>query len=156
MAGLSRSVSYRETLYDFHKLLGVTVMSLLLARISILMLTLQHKYRRRQPSRKGDWLQTFALHMSLYFFMLLVPLSGYFLTNTAGHEIRIFTTGIVLPNLFSTNKHLAEFGKSLHFWLAYTFLSFIILHTVDQRKYLRAQVRRFSKATITTISLLNK
>lgn len=146
MTDLSRNVSYRGSLYDFHKTLGVVVMSLLLARIFVLLRVLQHKYRRRQPKLTRDWVQTFALHMALYFFMLLVPLSGYFLSNSAGHDVVVFGTDIALPRLFVENKQLGELGSSLHFWLAYTFLAFVILHSLDQRKYLRATLRRFYKA----------
>ncbi|AFZ24665.1 cytochrome B561 [Cylindrospermum stagnale PCC 7417] len=152
MVSLSDSFAYRESFYDFHKVLGATVMSLLLARISFLLLALQHKYRRRQPQRKGDWLQIVALHSALYFFMLLVPLSGYFFSNSAGYEVKVFNTGLVLPRLFPTNKSLYDLAESLHFWISYTFLAFIILHSFDQRKYLRAQMRRFSQAAIALVS----
>ncbi len=110
MANLSRDVSYRVSLYDFHKTLGVLVMSLLLARIFVLLRVLQHKYRRHQPKRTRDWLQTFALHTSVYFFMLLVPLSGYFASNTSGHNVIIFGTGIVFPSLFIVNKQRKDSG----------------------------------------------
>jgi len=127
-----------------HKTLGViVVMSLLLARIFVLLRVLQHKYRRRLPQRTRDWMQTFALHSALYFFMLLVPLSGYFLSNSTGHKVIIFGTDIALPYLFVQNKQLGELGRSLHFWLSYTFLAFIVLHSIDQWKYLRATWRRF-------------
>lgn len=65
MADLPREVSYRGSLYDFHKTLGVIVMSLLLARIFVLLRVLQHKYRQRQPKRTQEWWQTFALHSAL-------------------------------------------------------------------------------------------
>lgn len=146
MADLPREVSYRGSLYDFHKTLGVIVMSLLLARIFVLLRVLQHKYRRRQPKRTHDWWQTFALHSALYFFMLLVPLSGYFFSNSAGYDVIVFGTNIALPRLFAENKSLVDLARSSHFWLSYTFLAFIILHTVAQKKYLRATWRRFSKA----------
>lgn len=146
MADLSRDVSYRGSLYDFHKTLGVIVMSLLLARIFVLLRVLQHKYRRRQPKRTREWFQTFALHSALYFFMLLVPLSGYFFSNSAGRDVIVFGTDIMLPRLFVENQQLVDLGRSVHFWLSYTFLAFVILHSVDQRKYLRATLRRFYKA----------
>lgn len=152
MAPLPKSFVYRENIYDFHKLLGFTVMCLLLVRIGYLLQVLRHKYKRRQPKRKGDWLQTVALHTSLYFFMLLVPLSGYYNSNTAGFNVRVFNTGIVFPHIFPTNKSLHHFGQSVHFWIAYTFLAFIIIHMIDQQKYLRAQLRRLSKTMMRIIS----
>lgn len=127
-------------------------MSLLLARIFVLLRVLQHKYRRRQPQRTQDWLQTFALHTALYFFMLLVPLSGYLASNWGDHDVIIFDTNIALPSLVVKNRQLDELASSAHFWLAYTFLAFVVLHSAAQRKYLRATLRRFYKAAINVIA----
>ncbi|MFB8788025.1 MAG: cytochrome b [Potamolinea sp.] len=152
MADLPREVSYRGSMYDFHKTLGVIVMSLLLARIFVLLRVIQHKYRRRLPKFTRDWVQTFVLHAGLYFFMLLVPLSGYFFSNSFGKDVIIFGTNIALPRLFVENKPLAELGRSVHFWLSYSFLSVVVLHMVAQGKYLRSQLRRFSKMVIAALS----
>lgn len=146
MVDLPREVSYRGSLYDFHKTLGVIVMSFLLARIFVLLRVLQHKYRRRQPKRTKDWWQTFTLHSALYCFMLLVPLSGYFFSNSAGYDVTIVGTNVALPRLFAANKQLVDLARSSHFWLAYTFLASIVLHTLAQKNYLRATLRRFYKA----------
>ncbi|MDJ0570936.1 MAG: cytochrome b/b6 domain-containing protein [Pleurocapsa sp. MO_192.B19] len=153
MAGLPESLSYRETIFDTHKTLGVVVMSILLARISLLLSVMLHKYRRRRPKHKRGRLKTVTLHIILYFFMLLVPLSGYFDSNVGSHDIRIFATNIVLPPLFPPNEQweVSGFADSVHFWISYTFLAFIILHALDQKRYLRAQLRRFSKATLAKI-----
>lgn len=155
MAGLPESLSYRETIFDTHKTLGVVVMSILLARISLLLSIMLQRYRRRhQTKHKKGWLKTVILHITLYFFMLLVPLSGYFDSNVGSHDIRIFATGIVLPPLFPPNEQweVSGFADSVHFWMSYTFLAFIILHALDQKRYLRAQLRRFSKATLSMIN----
>jgi cytochrome b561 len=75
-------------------------------------------------------------------------MSGYFLSNSAGHDVIVLGTNIALPRLVGKNKQLSELSGSAHFWLAYTFLAFVVLHSVDQRKYLRATLRRFYKAAI--------
>lgn len=142
--------------YDFHKTLGVTVMSLLLARIFVLLIVLRHKYKRRQQKRTRLWVGTFVLHMALYFFMLLVPLSGYFAANATDENFIIFGTGIVLPNLFNVNSQLVEFIGNAHFWLAYAFVGLIVLHMASQKRYLQAQVRRLFKATFRTITSRSK
>ena len=147
MAGLPESLSYRETIFDSHKTLGMLAMSLLLGRISLLLWIVLRKYR--QNKHKQGRLKKIALHTTLYFFMLLVPLSGYFDSNIGAHDVRIFGTNIILPPLFSVNEQweVSGFGDSVHFWLSYTFLAFIILHSIEQKKYLQAQMRRFSKAS---------
>jgi cytochrome b561 len=39
-------------------------------------------------------------------------------------------------------KTLVDFGRSLHFWLAYTFLAFIAVHLIFQWKVAKANWRR--------------
>lgn len=146
MTELPRGVSYRGLFYDFHKTLGVVVMSILLARIFVLLIVFQHRYKRRIPQLTGKWWQTFALHSALYFFMLLVPLSGYLFSYWGGHPVNIFGTHITLPSFIGKNQALSGWGRNSHVWLSYTFLALTILHILNQRKYLRGQLRRFYKA----------
>lgn len=143
MINLGHDVFYRRSLYDFHKTLGVIVMSLLLARITFLLRIQLDK--KRLSHQKKNWLQKFIVHASLYLFMLFVPLSGYLLSNAGGHDIIMFGTNIALPQLFTKNRQLAVLGGNLHFWLSYTFLVFIILHTLQQRKYLQGIWRKLFK-----------
>lgn len=152
MTDLPREVSYRGSLYTFHKTLGVLVMSLLLARISVLLGVVLHKYRRCLPKTTPRWWRMAVLHIALYAFMLLVPLSGYLFSNANAKEVVIWGTNIVLPPLMGANKGLAELGRSVHFWLSYTFLAVILLHSFDQRKYLRAVLRRSYQAIVTTLA----
>jgi len=144
MANLDRDVSYRGMLYDFHKSLGVLTMILLTVRSFMLLLKLQRKAPPSRPKQKFDRMRRIALHALLYIFMLGVPLSGWFFSNSFDKDVAFF--GIVLPRLFVANQEIAEFGRDMHFWLSYTFLAFIVLHAIDQWKFLRATVRRYYKA----------
>jgi cytochrome b561 len=51
--------------------------------------------------------------------------------------------GITVPDLFPENEDRVELGRSLHFWLSYAFMAFVILHGVDQRKVVLALWRRW-------------
>lgn len=68
IARLPESVSFREIAFDSHKTLGVVVMSLLLARISVLLLVLQRKYRRNQPKHKPGCTNCCSAHNSVRFY----------------------------------------------------------------------------------------
>jgi cytochrome b561 len=146
MADLPRDVAYRGSLYTFHKTLGVLVMSLLLARISVLVGVALHKYRRRLPKTTWRWWRMVALHAALYTLMLLVPLSGYLFSNANAKDVVIFGTNVVLPPLIGADKTLADFGRKAHFWLSYTFLTAIVLHGIEQWRYLYAILRRSYQA----------
>jgi cytochrome b561 len=61
--------------------------------------------------------------------------------NSAFQNVSFF--GLVLPDIFPQNKEMVEVGRGLHFWLAYTFLAFVILHMIAQWKVVRANWRRF-------------
>jgi cytochrome b561 len=78
--------------------------------------------------------------------MLAVPLSGVFLSNSykSGH-IHFFWLA-TLPDIFPQNAEVVDFAGDLHFWIAYTFLAFIVLHAIDQRKYVRSLWRRTTQA----------
>jgi len=143
MAKLPRELFIRGPLYDFHKSVGVLTMALLTWRILILLQVGWKKYTKRLPKFTKEWYKTFALHASLYVFMWLVPVSGFFFSNSfRSNNVKFL--GIVLPDVFPQNSAMVEVGRSLHFWLAYTFLAFVILHILAQKKVVRANWRRLT------------
>ncbi|NMG22913.1 hypothetical protein DP116_27185 [Brasilonema bromeliae SPC951] len=84
--------------------------------------------------------------------MLVVPISGIFLSNTGGHEIPFFF--VTLPNWFEENRSVGAIREasslrliahSLHFWLSYTLLALVILHIIEQRQFLRRTWKRTFK-----------
>ncbi|NJL66554.1 MAG: cytochrome b [Microcoleus sp. SM1_3_4] len=143
MAQLPREFPMRNDLYDFHKSVGVLTMALLTWRILVLLRVWWKKYAKRRPKFTKEWYQTFALHASLYFFMWAVPVAGFLLSNSfKSNNVKFF--GIVLPDMFPQNSAMVEVGRSLHFWLSYTFLAFVILHIIAQKKVVRANWRRLT------------
>lgn len=143
MAQLPREFLIRGPLYDFHKSVGVLTMALLTWRILILLQVGWKKYTKRLPKFTKEWYKNFVLHASLYVFMWLVPIAGFFFSNSfKSNNVKFF--GIVLPDVFPQNSAMVEVGRSLHFWLAYTFLAFAILHILAQKKVVRANWRRLA------------
>jgi cytochrome b561 len=143
MARLPRELFIRGSLYDFHKSVGVLTMALLTLRILTLLRVWWKKYTKRLPKFTKEWYKNFALHATLYVFMWLVPVAGFLLSNSyKSNGVKFF--GILLPDLFPQNSAMVEVGRSLHFWLGYTFLAFVILHLLDQKKVVRANWRRLT------------
>jgi cytochrome b561 len=154
MSRLPREVVGRNLLYDFHKSVGVLTMALLTWRILTLLRVWWKKYTKRLPNYSSKWIQKVALHTSLYIFMWAVPITGFFLSNSfKSNNVGFF--GITLPDLFPENKDLVDLGRNIHFWLAYTFLIFILLHAIDQFKVVKGFWRRISKRR-TKLSSRNK
>jgi cytochrome b561 len=143
MARLPGEFFVRGSLYDFHKSLGVLTMALLTWRILTLLRVWWKKYTKRLPKFTKEWYKNFALHATLYVFMWLVPVAGFLLSNSyKSNNVKFF--GILLPDLFPQNPAMVDVGRSLHFWLGYTFLAFVILHILDQKKVVRANWRRLT------------
>ncbi|WP_333076664.1 cytochrome b [Microcoleus sp. Pol1B3] len=143
MAQLPGELLIRGPLYDFHKSVGVLTMALLTWRILTLLRVWWKKYTKRLPKFTKEWYKNFALHATLYVFMWLVPVTGFLLSNSyKSNNVKFF--GIVLPDMFPQNSAMVDLGRSLHFWLAYTFLAFVILHIIDQKKVVRANWRRLA------------
>ncbi len=141
MAQLPRN-PLRNTLYDLHKSIGVLTMALLTLRILTLIQVMWKKYTKRLPKFSSKWLKNFALHAFMYIFMWAVPIAGFLLSNSfKANNVSFF--GFVLPDIFPENKAMVEVGRSLHFWLSYTFLAFIVLHLILQWKVVKANWRRF-------------
>ncbi|WP_427157665.1 cytochrome b [Aliinostoc sp. HNIBRCY26] len=141
MARLSRGTPFRSELYDFHKSIGALVVGLLTWRILVLLRVWWRKYTKNLPKFTPDWTRKFALHTFLYIFMFAVPVSGFFFSNSyKSNNVKLF--GLTLPDLFPQNSGLVDLGRNIHFWIAYTFLALIILHTLQQWKVVKANWRR--------------
>ena len=143
MSELPRELFIRNPLYAFHKSVGVLTMAFLTLRILTLLRVWWKKYTKRLPKFTKEWYKNFALHAILYVFMWLVPVAGFLLSNSYKSNIVKFF-GIPLPDLFPQNSAMVDVGRSLHFWLGYTFLAFVILHILDQKKVVRANWRRLT------------
>ncbi|MEM8639474.1 MAG: cytochrome b/b6 domain-containing protein [Cyanobacteria bacterium P01_G01_bin.54] len=144
MVKLDRENPVRSPLYDFHKSLGIVTLMLLTWRIITLLQVWWRKYAKRWPRFSLPWLKLVALHSLLYGFMVGVPLSGFYLSNSfKSQNVRFF--GLVMPDLFPENHAALGLARSLHFWLSYVFLAFVILHMIDQWKVVKALWRRFQK-----------
>lgn len=143
MAQLPRELFIRNPLYAFHKSVGVLTMAFLTLRILTLLRVWWKKYTKRLPKFTKEWYKNFALHAILYVFMWLVPVAGFLLSNSIRtNNVPFF--GIVFLNVFPPNPAMVEVGRSLHFWLGYTFLAFVILHILAEKKVVRANWRRLT------------
>jgi cytochrome b561 len=145
MVRMPEDSALQENAYTLHKSIGALTMALLTWRIFILQRVWWRKYTRRLPKITGEWIRTFLLHTAIYVFMFAVPLSGFFLSNSyqSGNVPFFWMT---LPDIFPENAAVVELARDMHFWIAYVFLGFIVLHGVDQQKYVRSLWRRSLQA----------
>jgi cytochrome b561 len=76
--------------------------------------------------------------------MWAVPVSGFFLSNSyKSNNVKFL--GLTLPDIFPQNSAILGLARNMHFWLAYIFLAFVVLHMIDQWKVVKALWRRFNQ-----------
>ncbi|MGF1570820.1 MAG: cytochrome b [Nodosilinea sp.] len=145
MVRMPEDTALQNNTYTLHKSIGALTMVLLTLRIFILQRVWWRKYTHRLPRFTSEWIFTFLLHTAIYLFMLAAPLSGFFLSNSYQNGNVPFFWMTTLPDIFPENAAVVDLARNLHFWIAYTFLGFIILHSIDQKRYLRSLWRRSIK-----------
>ncbi len=143
MERLDREVSFRELLFAGHKSFGVLVLLLLTWRIYLLLRVWGRKYSKHLPKLTGNWYFTTALHAVLYLMMLVVPLSGYWLSNAyKEHNVSLFF--IPMPDLFPVDGEVAPQMSGVHGRTSKAFAILIFIHIICQYKVVKANWRRFS------------
>ncbi len=100
----------REAMKALHFMLGLSVLLLALPRLLIRASSITPTIEPEPVA----WQQIAArwTHLSLYLFMLIMPLLGWTLLSAAGKPIPFF--GLQLPALVGENKDLAELVKEAH------------------------------------------
>ena len=111
-------------MYDIHKSTGVLVFLLVLFRMLFRWQT-PIPAPLPQISALNHRIAQSVVHL-LYLLMVIVPISGYALSNVHGHQVKFY--GLPLPQLFPTNPDWETLTSSLHSSLAYLFLGLLLLH----------------------------
>jgi cytochrome b561 len=144
MTHVPTGTSLRDGLYDFHKSIGIITIFMLSWRILVLLQVWWRKYTKRLPKFTAGWIRMVVLHTLLYLFMWAVPITGVFLSNSyQASNVRLF--GLAVPDLFPQNSARVDLARNLHFWFAYIFLAFTVLHLIAQWKVVRAHWRQVKK-----------
>jgi cytochrome b561 len=119
-------------LFNWHKWLGVCILTLTLIR---LLWRVTHP-APKLPSNMPAWerISAIATHHSLYLLMFAIPLTGYFFSLSAGYPIVLF--GILpLPVLIEKNTDLAPILAEVHEILAYVLAALVLLHAMAAIKH---------------------
>lgn len=119
--GYLPKTAFKSSLVNFHKSIGVLVLFLVFFRI----------YQRiKYPVASAHLPKTFQFlgkitHIILYFLICLMPLSGWIMSS-AVHKMPTWFP-LFMPGI-PYSKSLAKTMHSLHGYLAYIILFFILLH----------------------------
>jgi cytochrome b561 len=121
----------RSTIYGLHKSFGVVVICLIIIRVI-------NRFFHKPPSlpnsiKKLEQNLAHLAHFALYLFMFLVPLSGYLMSNSYGHAVKLF--GLKLPLIIQQNFKLADIFSEIHELSAYGILALISIHILAVIKH---------------------
>ncbi len=120
------------TLYDLHKSLGASLLGIIIIRIYLKATTaksessIKHSKLVRNVSRLTHW--------SLYLLLLIMPMSGWLMSNAAGFAVSFF--GLFnFPDLIDKSDESLVFYQQIHFYAATALLGLISLHAAGALKH---------------------
>lgn len=121
--GLGRAL--QDTLFIFHKNIGVLLLILVVVRI---VYRLGHK-PAPLPSDIPDWQRRIARlsHYGLYLLLVIMPIAGYVRVKAGGFPIESLDA-MGAPSLAPRSDALAGVAQSVHYWGAIAISCLIALH----------------------------
>ena len=123
---------FKFTVYGIHKSFGVLIFSLIIIRIinrftsQIPALPIEISIFEQKAAKIGISL--------LYLTMILMPVSGYLMSNYYGHNVLFF--GLELPNMVSSNQSMGYIFGDIHSYTAVILLLLITGHFMLSLKHL--------------------
>lgn len=132
MTGLERADPSRGDIYGLHKSIGVLSLLLVIARLIWLRIAtapaLPSVFNpKEQAVMKG-------LQAMLYVLMLLIPISGYVMSVSAGHPVSFFGL-FEMPALLGESKAVAGFAHEAHEITAWGIIVIVALHVAGALKH---------------------
>ncbi len=118
-------------MYDFHKATGVLVFLLVLIRLVVRKKTTIPPHPD-YVTQIQHYIAQSVVHL-LYLLMIIVPISGYALSNVHGHHVSFY--GLELPMLFPESPEWEGITSSLHYYFTYSFLGIFALHMIGVIKH---------------------
>jgi cytochrome b561 len=128
---LDKEAPNRMDIYSLHKSLGVIALILIAIRIF-------NRFINKAPALPNSFpkIEKFAAHLahiSLYLLMIIMPLSGYLMSNSFGYPVHLF--GIEMPFLVEQNSVLGNIFHETHWIAAYLMIAVLILHIAGVIKH---------------------
>ena len=123
MTGMNPSMD-KISIYAIHKSIGLTVLALVLLRLSWRWFDPRP---RDLPMPRWQKLAAHAVHGALYLLMLAIPLSGWLFNSAKGNPLQWFKL-FNLPGLVAKDKALADLFHQTHEWLFWILVLVLIAH----------------------------
>lgn len=117
--------------YELHKSFGVVALIFIFIRIV-------NRFIKKAPALpdtmpKIEQILSHLGHLGLYVLMLIVPLSGFLMSNSFGFPVKFF--GTELPVLIGTNFDQGKLFAEAHELGAYALLGLVVVHVAAVIKH---------------------
>ena len=121
--GLARAL--QNSLYIFHKNVGVLLLILVLLR-------LVYRARRQPPPLPAsvpDWQHRIAglSHLALYALLVIMPVAGYIRVRAGGFPIEVLDA-MGVPGFVPRSDALAETAQTIHYFGGLALMALVALH----------------------------
>lgn len=123
---------YAFQFFMMHKSFGV--LALLLVVVRLLWLRLSPPPVLPAAFTPAEQMLVNGVKALLYVLMILVPLSGYLMSNAGGYPINFFGLG-ELPALIGKSKEFGGIAHEAHELLGYTILLLVVVHAAGAVKH---------------------
>ena len=122
-----------DQLYVWHKSFGLLIFLLVIIRMT-------NRWRSNPPELPNtisslDRKLAHIAHRSIYFFIVLIPITGYILSSTFKYSSGITFFGIDIPELLPKNDTAFAVFDRMHTILAYTMLAVLTVHVAGVIKH---------------------
>lgn len=109
--------------YNLHKSFGVLALILILIRIPV---RFKNPVNPLEGTPKADDIKAKAVQGLLYFTMLLMPISGILMSQSAGFSVALF--GLKLPMIVVENELLNDIAHEVHELVAFAMIALLLAH----------------------------
>jgi cytochrome b561 len=136
MAGLPKETAeekqYAFQFYGLHKSFGVIALALIVLRLIWLRISPAPKLPAAFAPKERVVVK--ALQGLLYLLMIIMPVSGYLMSNAGGHPISFFGL-FEMPAIVGESKALGGFAHEMHEIMGWAMLVLIVLHMAGAIKH---------------------
>jgi len=130
MSDLEKSPAKFE-LYDLHKSLGIIVFTLIILRLIWLKISPNPE---QLSKNKFEHILGHAVKGILYLALIMMPLSGWIMSNSGGHDVAFFNL-FTLPNFVGENDTIHEISETFHGLAGKIMIAVILLHFAGALKH---------------------
>lgn len=129
-------LSYYDRWYnrslELHKSLGMAVLAV--AAVKIAWVVYEGKPAFADTMQPWERAAATAVHHLFYLLMLLIPVTGYVISTSAGDGISIFGL-FEVPAVLPASETMRDIAIELHFWLSYATLALVVVHALAALKH---------------------